>query len=232
MGRLLLSFFITLVIVGTIGTIGYIFYQNQDLKEINKIKEKTIRDISYQNEKLKYENNNLRKLINRYQKTNRNLSKTLNRKTKYKNIKIIEPYRKTKKQHNKTQKRQKQYPNFLYNNNKKIYHKYSGYTKLVSDSEIKKRNDGRFKSNSPIYGIYKHRLFGNISCGKNPEIYNVENECNAYEPYTYDMLYFSKSNIRDLKTFNTRDHKIECLYDQDYGIMQDCKVKIFKFLYN
>jgi len=46
-----------------------------------------------------------------------------------------------------------------------------------------------------------------------------------------DKLYFNKSNINELKFFNTRTHKIECKYNQEHGLMHDCRAKIFKYEY-
>ncbi|UCN00048.1 hypothetical protein LCX93_11030 [Sulfurimonas sp. SWIR-19] len=238
--RLIIALVIALIITTIIGLSGYTFYKNIDLENILKEKEKKIKELDYQNQLLKYEIKNKKDLIERYQKNNkqlfnqiRDLKSKINNRSTIKNI-SIQPKKNytnyTKKQNfyknNQSKKRYKKAKT-----NYKRYQRYSRYEKLVSDSKIRRRKDGRFVSNSAIYGIYKYRLTGGISCGGNPNIYKIVNECKAYAPYSTDILYFRKSNINDLRTFNPADHKIECLYNQEHGLMQDCKVKIFKYLY-
>jgi len=214
--RYIISLIITLTIIGIIVATGgelYLLYsENQDLKEYTKIQKKDIEKLTYQNELLQYK---IKKQKKRYISRKTEKRKIIiENKNQYKERKLYNSYKK-KTTHYSHKKILKEYP------------RYNGYIKLVSDSEIKQRKDNRFISNSPIYGIYKYRLFY-TECGKNPKIYNVENECDAYAPGTLDKIYFSKININELKFFNPRDHMIECLYNQDYGIMQNCRAKLFQ----
>ena len=234
--RLLISFIITMIIVITIALTGYTFYENMELKEIIKEKNKNIESLDYKNQLLRAKINHKNELIKNYQDNNKRLFTKIrnlknNKLNNSKNITIRpENNYSTYIQNNQPKKRHTNNYNKTVKQHKR-YRRYSGYEKLISDSKIRRRKDGRFVSNSPIYGIYKYRLIGGVSCGGNPKIYKVINECKIYAPYSTDMLFFRKSNINDLKTFNPRNHRIECLYNQEHGLMQDCKVKIFKYLY-
>ena len=37
-------------------------------------------------------------------------------------------------------------------------------------------------------------------------------------------------NSKSIKEFNYRTHMIECNYNKEYGVMHDCKIKIYKKL--
>jgi len=236
MGRMFLSILITLFIISSIGYGGYLFYENKNLNEIIKIKEKTIKDLSYENEKLKYKLNQQKDLVNHYAKTNKELAKEIRNlryetrnNNRYKNHQIkIKPqsaYKNNRRYTTNNKTKRTTAPKKIYH---KRYHKYNGYQKLVSDSKIKQRSDGRFVSNSAIYGIYKYRIFS-AQCGGNPKIYGVTNECKTYAAYSTDPIYFAKSNLKELQTFDQHTHKIECHYDQKNGIMENCRAKIFSY---
>ena len=238
MGRLLLSLLITLGIISIIGYGGYLIYENKNLNEVINIQDKDIKKISYENERLNYKIRQQEELIRHYEKTNRELAKEArNARYKARNNYQRNSYQSNKiivKNHNQKTYTKKKNNNQTYIKPKRIsnkrYHRYTRYEKLVSDSKIRQRSDGRFVSNSAIYGIYKDRIIS-AQCGGNPKIYGVVNECKTYAPYSTDLLYFAKSNINELKTFNPSDHKIECHYDQKHGIMENCRAKIFKFIY-
>ena len=93
---------------------------------------------------------------------------------------------------------------------------------------ITKLNDNRLKSNVSIYAIYENPITGKPNC-KHERIYTIVNECSATHWYTGDTLYFKKTNMKELQNFNRNTHKIECKYNQEYGIMHDCRRKIFKY---
>jgi len=230
--RLFISFIITITIITTIAFTGYTFYKNTELNNIIKQNNKDIEMIDYKNQLLKSEINHKNELIKKYQNNNKELfEKIRNLKSNYQNnIKTIniKPKRNYKNYTNNNQKNHYN-NNHKYNKNynRKTYHRYSGYEKLISDSEIKIRPDNRFVSNSMIYGIYKYRLDGIIDCGKTKKIYKIVNECRAYSPYSTDIIYFKKTNLNELKYFDLHDHKIECKYNQKYGIMHDCRAKLY-----
>lgn len=229
--KLFISFIITIIII-TIAFTGYTYNENIELNKIIKQKNKDIEKLDYENQLLQSEINHKNKLIKRYQINNkklfekiRNLKSNCQNNIKTINIKPRKNYKNytSNNQKNNYKKNQKY---IKYYNGKK-YHKYSGYEKLISDSKIKIRPDNRFVSNSMIYGIYKYRLQSIIDCGKTKKIYKIENECRAYAPYSTDIIYFKKTNLNELKYFNPHNHKIECKYNQKYGIMHDCRAKLF-----
>jgi len=251
MGRSLIALLITLVIISGLGFGGYTFYENMQLKEVLQNKEEKINQIQYENENLKYRINDLNELIQRYQKDNRKLAREI-RDLKFKTKSVRDDFiTKTKTNKivkTKTTKKQtsnkQSYRKVINRNNtqnqlkwiyedkpKKRYHKYNGYKKLKSDSKIYQLSDGRFKSNSEIYGIYKQRII-NAQCGNNPKLYKVENECKAYSGTLYqDPIYFSKAFLNDLKTFDLRDHVIECHYNQQHGVMHNCRPVLDRYVY-
>jgi len=250
MGRSLTALLITLTIISGLGFSGYTFYENMQLKEILQNKEEKINQLQYENEDLKYRINDLNELIQRYQKDNRKLAREV-RDLKFKTKSVRDDFivqNKTKKiKRTKQAKRQvsnKKQQHINVRNNtqnqlkwiyedkpKKRYRKYNGYKKLKSDSKIYQLSDGRFKSNSEIYGIYKQRII-NAQCGNNPKIYKVENECKAYSGTLYqDPIYFSKAFLNDLKTFDTKDHVIECHYNQKHGVMHNCRPVLDRYIY-
>lgn len=186
--------------------------KNDDLKDIINKKKRLIKEYQKDNKKLAYQNARLkrnRSSQDSYQPNVRNLHikpspapRTYTKKTP------------TRKQSTKPTKK---------------YHRYSGYSKLVSDSKIIRRSDNRFQSNENIYGIYKHRIIRHIKCNLKQNIYKVVDECKTYAPYSTDILYLSKSNVEDVKNFDTKTHMIECEYSQKHGLMHDCKVKLKTF---
>lgn len=241
--RLFISFIITIIIIMTSLITGYTYYKNIELNQIIKENNKDIKKLDYENQLLKYKINQKNKLIIRYQNENKKIFRE-NRNNNYKNHTInIKPKKHYNYNINKTK-------NNNYNYNKKItkikpekhyykkthikykkYPRYSKYEKLISDSKIKQRPDNRFISNSMIYGIYKNRITHEIDCGKTKKIYKIVNECRAYVPYSTEIIYFKKTNLNELMHFNPKDHRIECKYDQKYGLMHDCRAKIFRYLY-
>lgn len=229
------SFFILLCISILLMVMAY--FKIEELDKNNEKKLQEIERLKELNEQLQRSNNLNKRLLESLQKENRELVHKVREKSRYTQIRshpqriqnnnerVKDEYivdfnrdiksRKEKKYRKKVSK--KKYPN------------YSGYEKLVSDSKIKRRDDNRFVSNKPIYGIYKYPLLSGITCGKSKKIYKIRNECSTYAPYSTDRLYFSKSNIRELQVFDAKTHKIECKYSQKYGIMHDCRTKIFKY---
>jgi hypothetical protein len=206
------------------------FLKHSDNSKIDKITRKTIKKISKQF--IKPEQDIQMRYIISYNLKNKQSYKHYPKQNKYNNKreyykKSIQQSKYKSRYNNKKSIQQSKYKNRY---NIKIYNSYHGYKKLISDSEIKIREDNRFISNSIIYGIYKYQIH-NIKCGQNPNIYKINNECSGYSFFTIDKLYFSKSNINELRNFNTKDHQIECTYSQEYGIMHDCKVKIFKYIF-
>jgi len=234
MGRLIGSLLISIGIFGTIAGIAYLFYENEKLKE--KIKELTQQNDHYQDTNLK--------LINEIKKLKRK-NRTLAYQLRSSNYKWTKNTHKTKKYtSNQKQKRKIVKMNITPSKNnknnpldhvlskqpRKYYHRYTGYTKLKSDLKIKIRPDNRFVSNQPIYGWYRGRIYSAV-CGKEKRIYKIENECRTLAPNSLDPLYFSKSYYKDLRTYNTKDHMIECRYSQKYGIMHDCKPKLYRYVF-
>ena len=229
----IIAFFILLLSSTLILTIA--FFKIQELKKISDSNYEEWKKIETKNQQLERKNDINKRLIESETKQIRELTHQLrNRNTYSSNTKKFTPKRNKIYKNNKTKikyvnstpiTKKTNYKNKVY----KKYYNYTGYEKLVSDSEIQKRNDNRFKSNSPIDGLYTKPLFLNISCGNNPKIYKIRNECSSLAPHTNDRLYFTKMNIRELKNFNVRTHKIECKYSQEYGLMHDCRTKIFKY---
>jgi len=235
----IIAFFILFISSALVFTMA--FFKIQELKNISDSNYEELRRVETKNQELERKNNINKRLIESSTKQIRDLTHQLRDRSPYQaNIRKFAPKRKkvyepiqtkvryasstptptsTKKQTNRK------------SNAYKKYYNYTGYEKLVSDSEIQKRNDNRLKSNSPIDGLYKRPLSLKISCGNNPRIYKIRNECSSLEPYTNDRLYFSKININELKNFNERTHKIECKYSQEHGLMHDCRTKIFKYEY-
>jgi hypothetical protein len=189
--------------------------KNQQLERKNNINARLIKSLKIQQRELVYKLRNYKnKLDTRYIKPKIHNNQKIQRKIKYTNN-----IPKTKHTH---------YRNTYKNKTNKKYNNYRGYAKLISDSKIQKRNDNRLKSNSAIYGLYKNPIIFSINCN-NKKIYKIENECMSYASSSMDKLYFSKSNINELKYFDKKTHMIECKYNQKYGLMHDCRTKIFKY---
>lgn len=232
MNLLKIAFVIFIFAAIAAGTL--IVYKIAELEKINASYSKKIDKLESENKTLKRSKYVYKKLADDLKKQNIELVHQIRNKPKYsyqQNKKYIKPKKEIKYINKNHQK--KNYTNsptrkkYTKNVQRKIYYKYKGYEKLISDSNIQIRNDNRLKSNSPIYGIYKHPLSLNITCGNNKKIYKIMNECSANSSYAMDKLYFKKSNKEELKNFNEKTHKIECQYDQKYGLMHNCRTKIF-----
>jgi len=112
---------------------------------------------------------------------------------------------------------------------------FNRHLKLVSDSEIKIYNDSKkLTSNSRITGqFYINRNYNkngiyNINCGIFQEIYKVVNEC-QFSIYGVNGVMFTKANrLEEMKNFNPTQSMIECEYNEQYGLMQDCQVKMYR----
>lgn len=107
-----------------------------------------------------------------------------------------------------------------------MYPRYSA-AKLVSDSKIEVMPDNRLKSNMPIYGRYINKPVITIECGKNEKIYKIINECTG-AVFPLDRIYFKESNKKNIINHNMKTHMVECIYDQEHGIMHDCNVKLIE----
>lgn len=240
MKNLILSFLITIVIVTIVGGGGYAVYENINLKIKITQQQKDIDNIKYENVTLRKQINRNNELISRYQKNNKELAYA-NSRLKRNNTSYTKPKTYTRKSKPRSESRQvyikpkttnKTYirqsvnkPPKIYTPTKK-YIKYRGYKKLVSDSTITTRSDNRLKSNAPIYALYYHRLLS-TDCNLKQDMYKVVDECKGSNTlYGMNELYFKKSNVNDVKRFNEDTHMIECIYNQEHGLMHDCNVKM------
>lgn len=113
---------------------------------------------------------------------------------------------------------------------------YNKNLKLISDSEIMiNRNTNKLVSNSIIYGqfflknYYERNGVKNTICNKFPNIYKIINECQITIYPSGDKLYTRANRIAEIEKLNPSTHMIECQYNQEYGIMHDCQVKIYHF---
>jgi len=125
-----------------------------------------------------------------------------------------------------------------------------GVMKLVSDSEIHIKN-GKLQSNSSIYGRFFSNDFlqytlqtngiYNINCNLKQNLYNVVDDCrmiitkdntkylSKLNPSRSNIVYLGKMQAKNIKRFDNKTHMIECLYSEEYGIMHDCRRKIYHF---
>jgi hypothetical protein len=108
--------------------------------------------------------------------------------------------------------------------------------KLKCDSKIYINNQNKkLVANSPIYGefylqkhLYKNGLLNTV-CDKFERKYKIVNECKISIIGISNGLYTKKNRIKEIKKMDTDTHMLECKYDQKYGIMHDCDIKIYKY---
>lgn len=237
---LIKSFIATILIISISGYVLYSLYEIYNLKNENLGLQKEVNLLK--NKIIEADNNKFKdNLIAHYQRDNKRLALELHR-TKQ-NIRYLKENRYVK-QENRTTQRTNNKPirqNYTYKKpsnhkqivlKKKMYQSFSNNIKLVSDSKITKQHNNRLVSNSPIYGIYKpanwhmYKVY-NAKCNDKANRYNIVDECSVMTIQGGDKLYTTEMRINELKKFDSNTHMIECLYDQNFGIMHDCKIKIF-----
>lgn len=244
---LFITLFTLTIIAGAVG-----IFRILELEDKNKQHIKTINQVRAENNTIKRRNNLNERLVESYKKTNRELQHKLryckNNSTKTNNYRDVVNYTKpqktaTKKTTNKQKNKNNYHVKTIYANSnytrpaekkvttpQKKYERYSSNLQLVSDSEITRLSDNRLQSNSSIYGRYYGYSQHNIQCGKEENRYNVVDDCSMYLGLFTDKIYFSKSRKNSMTKYNRKDHMIECLYSEDFGIFHDCRVKIYKYV--
>jgi len=237
-GYLFKALMLTLGVITLIMIIGSGIYDIYRLNNILVEKNKKITDLKSNNEYLKSkinrdkrlisqlsrQNNELRKKKNRYTSTNKTRSYTKPKTYKRKTSTYTKPKQYTRQQNTYT--KPKTYNRAVQNTTTKKYQKFSKNIKLVSDSRITMKSDNRLASTMPIYGRYYKKDILNIKCDNNDRLYKVVNECKIKLLYGFDNIYSSKSNLKKIKSLNKNTHMIECSYNKEHGLMQDCKTKL------
>ena len=238
------AFIITLSAVALIGIVGAGIYEINRLNNLVIEKDKKIIALKSNNEYLTSKINRDKNIINRLSKQNhqpRNNRNTLRASTNKTRI-YTQPKTYTKKaptytkpkQDNKTtiiydksvSKVAKTYNKPVQKTSTKRYQRFSKNIKLVSDSKITMNNDNRLTSNAYILGRYYKKDILSTKCGNNEDIYKVINECRIKLLHGFDTVYSSKSNLKRIKSFNRNTHMIECKYNKEHGLMQDCSIKL------
>ncbi len=206
-------------------------YKNKQLKRTSNINDKRVAVVLKENRKLisqaRGTKNNTYSKNNFKLKPNSSKKKNTTKQKKYTNTEV-RYYDRDKNKKVTTHKRQKS----------KTYQEFSKHIKLISDSKITKGRDNKLNSSAPIYGRYyaKSSSFPNtaknqitnIKCGLKNNRYGVVDECSMKISNSFDTVYLGKMDSRSIRNFNYKTHMIECDYNKEYGVMGDCKIKIYK----
>ena len=231
MNTLVKSLFVTMLIVGAVGSQIYLFKKNHEIHNENEKIKNEIKELKYDNVNLKQAISRKDAMLRNYEKKNRELAMKI-KNNKNKNYMKIEQNKKTTTTYAKKPKiiLQEQKENKKIQRSYKRYDKYSSNMHLVSDSKIKINKYNKLYSNAPIYGRYKTRNYHmykiyNIKCDSKKNKYNVTDECSA-KTIDGDTIYTTKMRVNDLRQYNTNTHMIECKYNKEHGVMNDCSLKI------
>ncbi len=190
-----------------------LFLKVVEEREVNQRNEKLIEQLKYENVNMQKSNNNTREQISNLINQNERLSREINQINMLRNQErqlLLQRNNSYKPQINNqysniTKKEEPVYENQTIQKNETHQRAnttqkyqaprvmYPNYTnaKLVSDSEIKRMPDNRFKSTMPIYGRYINEIAAGAICGKNEIIYRIENECHAYI-FPLEKIFFKK----------------------------------------
>jgi predicted RNase H-like nuclease (RuvC/YqgF family) len=230
MNTLIKSLFVTIVIVGAVGSQIYLFNKNYKIHAENEKLRNEIKELKYDNVNLKQAISRKDAMLRNYEKKNRELAMQVRNNKNKNNVKI-------KKDQERTTTYSKKSNIVLQSKeNKKIqrsyarYEKYSSNMHLVSDSKIKIDKYNKLYSNAPIYGRYKtsnyhmYKIY-NVKCDSKKNKYNVTDECSA-KTIDGDTIYITKMRVNDLRQYNTNTHMIECKYNKKHGVMNDCSLKM------